>query len=340
MTTPTTALVTGATGFIGRRLVARLARDGHRVRALVLPGEDPGAVPELAGLGRALDVVRADVTDADGVAAAVRGAGRVYHLAAVVGDWGPNGSEDAFERINVGGTRNVLDAAAAGGVERVVMVSSIVVYGSQLRTGPCDEDAPREAGVGPYSRTKRASEEVALDYHAFGRVPVTVVRPGNVFGPASGLWVDELAALLRKGAAVWLDDGDGDADLAFVDNVVDVIARAADLPAAAGRIYNATDGAGVTWRQYLTDLAVAAGAPEPHRHVPRAVAAAIGAAMEGAWRLARAAHRPLFTREAAQLLASRVPVPCARATAELGYAPIPYATAMDAVSRYLQERSS
>src|SRR5207249_1489166 len=160
--------------------------------------------------------------DADTMAAAVRGARRVYHLAAVVGDWG---EDDAFSRINVGGTRNVLDAAATHGVERVVMVSSIVVYGSQLRTGPCDEDAPREHGVGPYSRTKRASEEVALDYHAFGRVPVTVVRPGNVYGAGSPLWVDELAALLRKGAAVWLDDGDGDADLAFVDNVIDVIAR-------------------------------------------------------------------------------------------------------------------
>ncbi len=299
----------------------------------MLPGEDPANVPELRGV----EIVRGDVTDADGVASAVRGAGRVYHLAAVVGDWGP---DETFERINVGGTRNVLDAAARAGVERVVMVSSIVVYGSQLRTGPCDEDAPREHGVGPYSRTKRASEEVALDFHAFGRVPVTVVRPGNVFGPQSGLWVDELAAMLRKGVAMWLDDGDGDADLAFVDNVVDVIARAADSAEAAGRIYNATDGAGVSWRQYLTDLAIAEGAPPPRRHVPAGVATAIGAAMERAWRLARAAHRPLFTREAAQLLASRVPVPNARAAAELGYHPIPYAAAIDAVTHYLQERPS
>jgi nucleoside-diphosphate-sugar epimerase len=233
-----------------------------------------------------------------------------------------------------------MDAAAAHGVERVVMVSSIVVYGSQLRTGPCDEDARREHGVGPYSRTKRASEEVALDYDAFGRVPVTVVRPGNVFGAGSPLWVDEMVALLRKGAALWLDDGDGDADLAYVDNVVDVIARAADSRDAAGRIYNATDGSGVTWREYLTDLAIAAGAPAPTRHVPATVAAAIGAAMQGAWRLARAAHRPLFTREAAQLLASRVPVPCTRAASELGYQPVPYHAAMDAVTHYLQERPS
>ncbi|HTJ47146.1 MAG TPA: NAD-dependent epimerase/dehydratase family protein [Kofleriaceae bacterium] len=321
-----TVLVTGATGFIGRRLVARLAKDGHRVRALVLPGEDAAG---LAGV----DVSRGDVTDPESVAHAVRGAGRVYHLAAVVGDWG---DEERFERINVGGTRNVLDAAAASGVERVVMVSSIVVYGSQLRTGPCDESAPREHGIGPYSRTKRASEEVALDYDAFGRVPVTVVRPGNVFGPASPLWVDELAQLLKKGAAMWLDDGDGDADLAFVDNVVDVIARAAETPDAAGRIYNATDGLGVTWKQYLTDLAAAAGAPAPHRHLPAGVATAVGAAMESAWRLARASHRPLFTREAAQLLASRAPVPNARAASELGYVPIPYGRAMESVSHYLE----
>jgi nucleoside-diphosphate-sugar epimerase len=330
MTTPTTALVTGATGFIGRRLAARLAKDGHRVRALVLPGEDPAAIPELAGIAR-LEVVTGDVTDGGSIARAVSGAGRVYHLAAVVGDWG---DEDAFERINVGGTRHVLDAAAHAGVERVVMVSSIVVYGSQLRTGPCDEDAPRELGVGPYSRTKRASEELALDYDAFGRVPVTVIRPGNVFGPGSSLWVDEVAALLRKGAAMWLDDGDGDADLAFVDNVVDVIARAADASGAAGRIYNATDGAGVTWKQYLTDLAAAAGAPPPRRHLPAGVATAVGAAM------AHAQHRPLFTREAAQLLASRAPVPNARAAAELGYEPVPYARAMDSVSHYLKERAS
>ncbi|MBE7453148.1 MAG: NAD-dependent epimerase/dehydratase family protein [Kofleriaceae bacterium] len=215
-------LVTGASGFIGRRVVARLAGAGRPARAFLLPHEDPAAVPELAA-ARGLEIARGDLTDAASVAAAVRGASRVVHLAAVVGDWGPAA---LFERVNVGGTRHVVDAAAAAGCARLVMVSSIVVYGRRLADGGCDEDAPREVGVGPYGQTKRASEELALDAHAFGRVPVTVVRPGNVWGPGSGLWVDELVRLLRRGLLVMIGDGGGDACLAFVDNVVDVIVRA------------------------------------------------------------------------------------------------------------------
>jgi len=336
MATSPTVLVTGATGFIGRRLALRLAQR-YRIRALVRPGEDPAAIPELAGLGDRLDVVVADVTEAGAVAAAAAGTRRVYHLAAVVGDWGP---AELFERVNVGGTRNVLEAAVGARCERVVMVSSIVVYGSQLRTGPCDEDAPRERGIGPYGRTKRRSEEIALDYHAFGRVPVAVVRPGNVYGPGSGLWVDELARQLRRGLGMWLDDGAGDAGLAYVDNVVDVIARAGETAAAAGRIYNAADGAGVTWKQYITDIAAAAGAPTPHRSLPTAVAKAAASALESAWRATRRPHRPLLTREAVQIFASRPPLPITRATTELGYTPLSYGHALDRVRTYLQERPS
>jgi nucleoside-diphosphate-sugar epimerase len=119
-----------------------------------------------------------------------------------------------------------------------------------------------------------------------------------------------------------------------------VIARAGASPAAAGRIYNANDGSGVTWRQYLTDLAAAAGAPAPHRSLPSPVAAAAASAMERAWRATRRSHRPLLTREAVQIFASRPPVPVARAARELGYAPVPYAHAMDRVRSYLQERPS
>jgi 2-alkyl-3-oxoalkanoate reductase len=320
-------LVTGAAGFIGRRLVARLLADGARVRALLLPGEDAGAVP-------GAEVVRGDVTDPASLVEAVAGVDRIHHLAAVVGDWGP---DELYRSVNVEGTRNVLDAAAAAGCRRVVMVSSIVVYGSQLRTAVCDEvAAPREYGIGAYSRTKRVSEELALDYHAFGRVPVTVVRPGNVYGPESGVWVDGVLEILRAGDGMLIDGGEGDAVLAYVDNVVEVIVLAGASEDAGGRVYNANDGGGVTWRQYFADLAGLAGVAPPRRVLGRRPAMAAAAAMEGAWLALGRRERPLLTREAVTLLSSRHPVPIARAAAELGYRPpVAYREALDRLTDYI-----
>lgn len=324
-------LVTGATGFIGKRLVARLLDDGHELRALLLPDEQ-------SPFGGDVQVVRGDVTDAESLRSATGGASRVYHLAAFVGDWG---DEDLIRAINVTGTRNVLEAAVASACERFVMVSSVVVYGSQLWDGDCDEDAPREHGCGPYSRTKRESEELALGFDSLGRIPVSVVRPGNVYGPGSKNWVDLPVSALRAGQWIHVDGGDGDATLAYVDNVVDVIARAGDSEKAAGRIYNANDGSGVTWRQYAGDLARIAGAKEPTRSIPRSVALALGWTMERGWKLFRRSGRPLITREAVTLLASRACVPIERARRELDYdPPVDYRQAMEQIAQYIKETAT
>jgi 2-alkyl-3-oxoalkanoate reductase len=305
-------LVTGASGFIGRRVVARLLRDGEPVRALLFPHE------ELPGVERALG----DVTDRASVVAALDGVDRVVHLAAKVGDWGPLGE---FRAVNVGGTTNVI---AAAGDRRVVHVSSIVVYGPRLRTGGCEEDAPLAYGLGPYGITKRESEVVA------SRGPnVAVVRPGNVWGPVSPLWVEELSRLLRAGRVPLVDGGVGDAHLAHVENVVDVIVAALTAPAAGGRVYNAVDGHGVSWRRYLTDLARVAGAPPPWLTLPRSLALAAAVGMEAAWRLARAEQRPLMTREAVQLLASGPPVSNTRAVRELGFRPRSYEEGLQSLIR-------
>jgi nucleoside-diphosphate-sugar epimerase len=319
------SLVTGASGFIGRRLVARLLADEEWVRALVLPGEEVRIGSEM---------LRGDVTGPESLGGAMRGMRTVYHLAAVVGDWGP---EQAFQEVNVGGTRHVLEAAARAGVERVVVVSSVVVYGRQLHTDVCAEERPREPGVGPYSRSKRAQEDVALDYHRIGRVPVTVVRPGNVVGPGSVHWVETPVRLLRAGRGLLVDRGEGDAAFTWVDNLVELLVRAGRTPAAAGRIYNANDGNGVSWRQYFGDLARLVGADRPRVSVPAAAAMAAATAMEAAWRLARRRRRPPLTREAVTLLASRHPVPISRAVSELGFSPpIEYAHALDRLADSLQ----
>jgi nucleoside-diphosphate-sugar epimerase len=142
--------------------------------------------------------------------------------------------------------------------------------------------------------------------------------------------------LLRAGRVILVDGGDGDAAFTWVDNLCELLVQASRARCAAGRIYNGNDGSGVTWRRYLTDLAQLAGARPPRVSVPAAAAMGAAAAMEAAWRAARRQSRPLLTREAVTLLASRHPVPIARAAGELGFRPaIEYAQALDRLAEYL-----
>ncbi len=324
----TLALVTGATGFIGRRMVARLLDEGHRVRALVLPGESiEGAWP-----GGAIDVVRGDVTRPDSLTAALEGVDILIHLAAMVGDWG---AEDLHRRVTVEGTENVLRAAPA--TCRVVLASSVVVYGDAIGRDVCDEDHPHGRPMGPYSRSKQAQETLARALAVERGMSLTVVRPTNVFGPGCKPWVHDVADVLRKGQPCLIGGGDQNAGLCHVDNLTSLLVRAATVPEAVGRVYNAADGSDVTWRTYFTDLAGLIGA-RPPRSIPR-VAARLGASLgEGFGRLLRRRSRPALTHEALNLVGSHHRVPIDRARAELGYAPeVGYAEAIEQIRACLAE---
>jgi len=322
------ALVTGATGFIGRALIARLLEEGVRVRALVLPGEETqGIVP--AGV----EIVRGDITDAAAVLAAMRGAGTVFHLAAVVGDWG---AEELFQRITVGGTRNVMNAAADAGT-RVLLASSVVVYGEFVQSRVCDEELGYGKAVGAYSRAKQRQEQLALEIARARKVKLTVIRPTNVYGPGSKPWVHDVVDQLRSGTPSLIGGGELNAGLAHVDNVVDIFVRAAGSDVAVGRIYNVSDGSDVTWKQYFSDLAKLLGAKKP-ASLPRPVATVTAYACEAAWRLFGLKGRPPLTREALNLVGSDHRVPIERARRELGYVPrVDYAEGMRTVAAYLKQ---
>ncbi len=322
------ALVTGATGFIGRALIARLLQEGVRVRALVLPEEKTDGV-----LPASVEIVRGDITDAAAVSAAMRGAGTVFHLAAVVGDWG---DEEIFQRITVGGTRNVMNAAADNDT-RVLLASSVVVYGDAIPNAVCSEDLPWGKALGPYSRSKQQQERLAWEMARARNVKLTVVRPTNVYGPGSKPWVHDVVDQLKSGMPALIGGGDLNAGLVHVENVVDIFVRAASTPAAVGRAYNACDGSEITWRQYFTDLAKLAGV-KPPGSIPR-LAAVLGAyACEATWWLLHLKQRPPLTREALNLVGSHHRVPIERARDELGYvARVDYATGIQSVAKYLEQ---
>src|SRR5581483_7895851 len=170
------ALVTGAAGFIGSNVVRALLGAGHAVRALHLPGED---VRNLAGLD--VERVAGDVTDGPAMRRAAAGCDRVFHLAAIYALW--TRDPERMRRVNVDGTRTVLEAARAAGVERVVYTSSIARFGGQGRGRRATEESP--FALGPtgdgYSRSKFEAHEVARAFA--GDVDVVIVAPTGPIGP-------------------------------------------------------------------------------------------------------------------------------------------------------------
>lgn len=170
------ALVTGSAGFIGSNVVRALLEDGHQVRALHLPRED------LRNL-RGLDVERwpGDVTDLGEMRRAMRACEVVFHLAAVYALWTKDA--DIMHRVNVGGTRNVLDAARAEGVRRVVHTSSIARFGGQGPYARATEASPFALGStgDAYSRSKADAHEVAV--RASKDQDVVIVAPCGPIGP-------------------------------------------------------------------------------------------------------------------------------------------------------------
>lgn len=322
-----TCLVTGATGLVGQRLVKRLVQEGSRVRALVR-----GNPERVKALGA--EVVHGDLSESSSLDAAVAGTDCVFHSAAVVGDWGP---ESLFQQVNVEGTRRLLSAAKNAGNPRFIYLSSFAVYGADLLGDrPCIEDNPLNGSVmSAYARSKRVAESLCRESSSASFAP-TIVRPGNIYGPGSALWVHEVVRVLRAGGLPLIEGGRPFATLAYVDNVVDLLILVSRTPAAAGRIYNVNDGNGVTWRQYLHDVAEMIDARKPGFPLPGGVASVAGALMEGAALILKKVNRPMLTREAVRVLRCHASVPIDRARRELGYEPaVSYVQGLAEVRNYL-----
>ena len=287
-------LVTGASGFLGRRLAEMLSDCGRKVRLLAREGSRLDALA-----ARGLEIVRCSFADAEALGRAMDGVRIVYNCAGHSSDWG--GWSD-FRTANVDNVAALLEAALrSGSVERFVHVSTTDIYGYPVQ--PCDETFGfRDIGL-PYNRSKGMGDELALAFHRERGLPVTVVRPATIFGPRSKDWVVELGKLLLAGRALTVDRGRTLAGLVYVDDVVHAMTGLAATAAAAGEAYNVVDPAEITWRGYFDAVADALGVRRPRLNIAAPAALAIGRVCESAYRLLGATSRPLFTRHVVLLLA-------------------------------------
>jgi 2-alkyl-3-oxoalkanoate reductase len=299
-------LVTGATGFIGSRLVDALLGGRHSVRALTLPGEDVSALEK-----RGVDVRRGDLTKPESLRGVCDGIDVVFHLAGRVTDWGTRAQ---FYTAILDATRNLLKEAS-GKSKRFVYVSSIAAMGMGTHLkGVRETDGPRKSGV-PYNDAKADAEALVMAHHNAGAMACTIVRPANVTGPGS-VWVRDIVDRMYQMPVPLFDGGRHSASLVYVDNLVEGILLAGTKDIARGRAYHFRDDWKVTWKQYVEDLGSLIG-KKPHGSLPFRLAWIIARILEPILNPLRL--RPPLTRLAVAVMGRDNDVDCSLAKKDLGW---------------------
>jgi nucleoside-diphosphate-sugar epimerase len=321
--------VSGASGFIGRHLVRELLKQGRKVRAY-----DIVPCPESLCSNKAIDWVQGDIADKFAVKMSLDGCAAVFHLAAMVGDWG---AVAKHQKITVGGTQNVFESLhELDSKVPIVLSSSIVVYGHQIGRMRCHEALPHGKSYGRYGDSKQSQERLAQSFIQAG-LDIRIVRPANVYGAGSKPWVEILSAQLQTGLPSLVSGGDFDAGLVHVNNLVDILIRVSENSGAKGQIYNAADEEGITWLRYMSDIAKICDAPKPIS-IPWLAAYAFAKMGEASYNLLRIEGRPLITLESLNLIGSSHRIDMEKTKRELGYRTVTsYRDGIEEVAEYLSE---
>ncbi len=245
----------------------------------------------------------------------IEGCDVAFHAAAKVEDWG---DPEEFERVNVRGTQNVVDACRAGGVRRLVHVGTEAALMAGQPLVNVDESAPlRPDSPALYPSSKAKAEAIvrAAD------LDTVVVRPRFVWGRGDTTLLPRLTEMVRAGRFRWIGGGRQLTATTHVDNTVEGLWLAA-TKGPAGGVYFVTDGEPVVFRDFLTRMIGTQGVEIPDKSVPPAVAGAAARAIEGIWRLLRRSSDPPLTRFAVWASSQECTIDISRAERELGYRPV------------------
>jgi dihydroflavonol-4-reductase len=318
-------LVTGATGFIGSAVVRALLASGHSVRAICEPGRSDD---NLVGLD--VDRVVCDIRDETAIERSARGAATIFHLAAVYRFWAAD--PNLFYDVNIGGTRNVMRAAAAAGCSRFVYTSTVGTVGVAETDRLASEDTlvHFEHLFGHYKRSKYQAEHEVLRAGAAG-LPVVLVHPTFPVGEGD-------AAPTPTGRTI-VEYLNGRVP-AYVDTAlnvvhVDDVARGHLLAARRGRVGRSyiLGGENMSLREMLTALADLCGMPAPRVRISPKLVLPIVRTSE--WVQSTLLHRePTLPSEPVRMATTRMEYDTSRARTELGYTSIPARAALARAARW------
>jgi len=317
------ALVTGASGFIGRRLVEALRQSGDSVHTLVRSTHGRGC-QETPGVTHFIG----DVTAPESLTEAAKGCDVGFHCV----HGGTNLAEAA--RINVRGTLNVLMAARNARVGRVVHLSTWRVHGRRLPS-LVHEALPLVTRGDWYDVSKAEAERAAIEFAARHGIELVVLRPTLVYGPGSGPWVEALVDRLKYEQLCLIGGGTGVANVVSVDDLVEAMQLAAQKPGAAGQAFLISGASPPPlWRDYIDALCSLLGRELPSS-VPGWAARTLAAAYQWRYRFTR--RPPRLTAVDVGLFWEHCVVQIEKAETLLGYAPrVDLAMGMRAVGEFLE----
>jgi nucleoside-diphosphate-sugar epimerase len=262
-----------------------------------------------------VEIIAGDVRDRATVQDALLGVDTVYHLAAVFRRAGVPDSE--YRSVHVDATRQLVECSAAAGVRRFVHCSTVGVHGDVEAQAPAAEDAPFHPGD-IYQVTKLEGERMALDTAGRVGLPLTVVRPGPIYGPGDRRLLKLIGGVARK-RFVLLGDGTPHFQMVYVDDLIEGFRLAADTPAAVGRTYIVAGGEAPTLNELVEEIASVAHVAPPRTRLPVWPFWVAGAICEGVC-VPLGIEPPIFRRRVAFFTKNRW-FDTSRARDELGYAP-------------------
>ncbi len=221
------AFVTGASGFTGSYLCKALVEKNYNVKALVRKNSNRENLEKLN-----IQFIEGDLADPDSIKGKIKDTDIVFHIAALYRQEGI--SKDMFTKVNLEGTRLMLDEAVTSGVKRFVHCSTVGVQG-QISNPPANEDAPYKPGD-HYQLSKLEGEKLALSYFNQGKINGVVVRPVGIYGPGDTRFL-KLFKHIYKGNFKMIGNGNVLYHLTFVEDLVQGIILAGETPTAPGKIY-------------------------------------------------------------------------------------------------------
>jgi nucleoside-diphosphate-sugar epimerase len=324
-----TYFITGGTGFVGSHVAEQAQLRGHVVRCLARSGSDTAFLQSIGA-----EIIPGDLTDREVLAKALDGVDVVVHSAAKVGDWG---HADEYRAVNVEGLRHLLDAAVDKSITRFVHVSSLGVYEARHHFGTDEREPLPESHIDGYTQSKVEAEKLALEYHRKHGVPVTVARPGFIYGPRDRSMLPRVADQLARRWVIYIARGKYALNTTYVGNLVDAIFLAAENPAAVGEVFNITDGEFVSKRRFFETVADGLGLPRPKRNIPLFLGRFLANWREAVFRRKNKPHPPLITQAKLKFAGLNLDFGIGKARTVLGYDPkIGFAEGMKSALEWYQ----